>query len=112
MFAGPEDGQRTVAAGDGWTAGPGLALVTGHRGVAEISAARSLQQIARSRCHVAELGRRSRENGLREHGIISPHRRVVREIRVANGGADLQSAVTGCLDLVEGQAINVEEPRR
>ena len=49
---------RVLAAetADGGAAAAGLAFVAGLVGVIEIRAARSLQQIARSRCHVAELG--------------------------------------------------------
>ena len=111
MFARAEDGERAVAAGDGRAAGPGLALVAGHRGVAEIHAARSLEQVAGSRRHVAKLRRCAGEKGLRQHRIISLHRRMVGEIRIANRGADLQPAVRRRFDLVERQTVDVEEPR-
>ena len=80
MFAGAEDGERAVAAGDRRAAGAGLALVAGHGGVAEVHAPRALQEIAGRRRHVAQLGRCAGENRLRQHGIISLHRRMVREI--------------------------------
>ena len=107
----PRIGERAVAAGDGRAAGPGLALVAGHGGVAEVHAPRSLEQIAGRRRHVAKLGRCAGEKRLRQHGIIALHRRMVGEIGIANGGADLQPAVGRRFDLVERQAVDVEEPR-
>ena len=49
---------------------------------------------------------------LRQHGIVALHRRMVGEIGIANGGADLQPAVGRGFDLVERQAVDVEHPRR
>ena len=112
MFACAKDGERAVAAGDGRAAGSGLALVAGHRGVAEVHAPRSLEQVAGSRRHIAKLCRCAGEKGLRQHCIISLHRRMVGEIRISNGGANLQPAVRRCFDLVERQTVDVDQPHR
>ena len=90
---------------------PGLALVAGHRGVAEIHAARPLQQVAGGRRHVAQLCRSAGEDRLRQHRIVALHGRVVGEIGVAHRGADLQPAVRRRLDLVQRQAVDVDELR-
>ena len=74
MFARAEDGEATVDAGDRRAAGARLALVARHRGVAEVHAARSLQQVARRRRHVAKLRRRAAQKRLRQHRIILPDR--------------------------------------
>jgi len=79
----------------------GLALVAGHGCIAEVHAAGSLQQVAGGRRQVAKLRRCARQQGLREHRIIALHLRVVREIRIPDGGADLQPAIRQLLDLVE-----------
>ena len=88
---------------------PGLALVARHRGVAEIHAARALEQIARGGRHVAQLRGCAGENRLRQHGVIALYGRVIREIGIANGRADLQPAVRRRFDLVERQAIDVDD---
>ena len=80
MFACAKDSERAVAAGDCGATGSGLALVAGHRRVAEVHAPCSLEQIAGSRRHVAQLCRCAAENSLRQHGVISLHRRMVGEI--------------------------------
>src|SRR5260370_27432256 len=71
MFAWAKDGERAVAAGDGRAARSGLALVAGHRGVAEVHAPRSLEQVAGRRGHIAKLCRCAGEKGLRQNWIIS-----------------------------------------
>ena len=55
VFAGPENGQPAIRAVDRRTTRAGLALVARHRRIAEIHAARPLQQIPRSRRHVSKL---------------------------------------------------------
>ena len=112
VFARAQDGERAVAAGDRRAAGAGLALVARHRGVAEVHAARALQQVAGGRRHVAKLRRRAAEDRLRQHRVVSLHGRVVGEIGIANRGADLQPAVGRRFDLVERQAVDVDQPLR
>ena len=58
------------------------------------------------------LCRRAGQNRLRQHGIISLHRRVVGELGIANRRTNLQAAIRRRFDLIERQAVDVEHLRR
>ena len=51
------------------------------------------------------------EEGLREDGIISLHRLVIRQLRISNRRTDLQPALACYLDHVERQMIDVNDQR-
>jgi hypothetical protein len=55
MFAYAQDGERAIVAGDRRTSSARLALVAGHRGIAEIDASRALEQVAADGSHIADL---------------------------------------------------------
>src|SRR5215469_17374845 len=110
MLARPENGEHSVAARNGWAAGSRLSFVAWHGAIAEVDAARSLQQVPGGGGHVAKLGRSSGENRLREDGIVALYSCVIRQIGIANRGANLQSAIRLFFNLVEWQTIDVEQP--
>src|SRR2546422_160522 len=80
VCARAQDSEHAVGGGDRRAAGSGFSFVARHGGVAEVHAARALQEIAGRGRHVAELGRCTGENRLRQHGIISLHRLMMGEI--------------------------------
>ena len=107
----PSIASMRLHAGDRRAAVPGSRLLHGIAGIAEVHASRPLQQIAGSRRHVANLRRCAGEDRLRKNRIILAHRRMVRKIGIANRGADLQAAVGRRFNLVERQAVDVEQAR-
>ena len=84
MFARAENRQAAIHAGDRGATGARLALVARHRGVAEIHAARALQQIAGSRRHVAKLHRRAAQDRFGKNGVVLANERVTRQVRIAD----------------------------
>src|SRR5258707_13433053 len=65
MLARAEDGKRAIVAGDRRASAAGFALVARHRGVAEVHAARSLQQVSSRSGHVSDLCGGALKDGLR-----------------------------------------------
>ena len=88
VFAGPENGQPAIHAIDRSTARAGLALVTRHRRVPEVHAARPLQQIAGSRGHVSNLHSRAAQDCFGKNSVVLPHQRVPGQVGVANDRTD------------------------
>ncbi len=88
VFARAENGQTAIHAVDRRTTGAGLALVARHRRVAEIHAARPLQQVAGSRRHVSNLHRRAAQDRFGKNSVVFAHQRVLGEVGVANDRAD------------------------
>ena len=97
---------------DRGTAAAGLAFVARLVGVVEIGAAGALEQIARGRRLVAQLARGAREQRAREQAIVAPHARIGGEIGVAHQRADAQPALGRRFDLVEREAVDVDQMRR
>jgi hypothetical protein len=97
--------QRTAAAA-------GLPLVARLVGVVEVGAAGALQQIAGGRRLVAQLARSAGEQRARQHAVVAPDAIVGGEVGVANQGADAQAAIGRRLDLVEREAVDVDEVGR
>ena len=93
-------------------AAAGLAFVAGLVGVVEIRAARALQQIARGRRLVAQLAGGAGEQRARQHAIVAPHARIGGEIGVAHQRADAQAAFRRGFDLVEREAVHIDQMRR
>lgn len=87
----------------------GRPLVAGFGDVLEVGAAGALEQVATRGGRVAQLARGAREQGLGEDGITGADGRMGREIAVADRGADAERAVRELLDLVQGQAADVDE---
>ena len=110
VLTGAQDGERTILAFYGRTAGAGGALVAGHGLVAEIHAAGALQQIAAGGGHVAQLRGGALEQGLGKHGVIALDGRVMSQVGVAYQRADFQAAVGKLFYLVKRKAIDVNEP--
>jgi hypothetical protein len=63
-------------------------LIAGRGDIVEIQAARSLQQVAAGRGHVAQLLRGAGENGTPEQRITCLNLRVIGEIGIGNERAD------------------------
>src|SRR5258707_11553553 len=57
MLARSENRKRAIVAGDRWASAAGLALVARHSRVAEVDAARSLQQVSSDGGHISDLCR-------------------------------------------------------
>jgi len=55
MLARAEDGEGAIVPGDRWTSAAWFTLVARHGRVAEVDAARALQQVAANGGHVADL---------------------------------------------------------
>ena len=100
-----------VDAANGGAAAARLAFVALLVGVVEVGAAGALKQIARRRRLVAELPRGAREQGPREQAIIAPHALIRGEIGVADQGADAEAAFRRRFDLVEVEAVHVDQMR-
>ena len=111
MFAGAEDRVHAVDTADRRAAAARLALVAWRARVVEIEAARSLQQVAAGRGHVAQLLRSAGEDGAGEQRIAGLDLRVPGEIAVRHQGADAQTAIFGLLDPVEREMGDVDQPR-
>ena len=94
------------------TAAAGLAFVARLVGVIEIRATGALEQIAGGRRLVAQLAGGARKQRAREHAIVAPHALVGGEIGVAHQRADAQPAVGRRFDLVEREAVHVDQVRR
>ncbi len=92
-IAGPEDGMVAVVAADRRTARAGDPLVARCIGIAEIGAPRALKQVAANGGDIANLGRRRRQQRLRESGPAGTDRLVVGHISHAGESADSSPAV-------------------
>ena len=79
-----EDREAAIEAIDRAATGTGLALVARHRGVTEIHATRSLQQVAGSRRHVANLHRRAAQDRFRKDLVVLAHERVPGQFGIAH----------------------------
>ena len=90
---------------------PGNPLVAWLIVVVKVRATSTLEQIACSRGHVAQLARGACEKGAREHAVVTPHARVGREILFLTT-RHLQLAFRSRLDLIEREVIRLDEVRR
>ena len=75
-LAPAEDGVEAVLPCDRRTAAAGFALVAGRTGIAEVAAARALQQVAPQCREVSHLRRGAGEEGFGDNGITVPHQGV------------------------------------
>ncbi len=108
----PDDRVVPVVSAGGVAAAAGNPLVAaGAGGINEVQAARALHQVAADRRHVADLGRRARQNRAGEHRVLRARREMYRDGVVARGRADPQPAIVGRLDRVR-QPGDVDQPRR
>jgi hypothetical protein len=82
-----EHGVAAVEAVERLASGSGLSAVARRVHVAEIGAARPLEDVAGDRRHVADLRGRAREDGLRQHRVAVTHNRVPRQLTVRHGRA-------------------------
>ena len=98
-------------AADGAAAAARLALVAGLVGVVEVGAARALQQVAGGGGLVAQLARGAGQQRARQHAVVAPHALVGGQVGVAHQRADAQAALRRRLDLVERQAVDVDQVR-
>src|SRR6266478_9388977 len=112
MLTRAKNGERAIVTGNGWASATRLALVARHRGIAEVDTTCALQQVPTNSSHIADLSRSALQYRLRQNRIILLHLRVIREIGIANGSSDLQSAIGHEFNLVEWQAINIEHACR
>jgi hypothetical protein len=86
-----------------------MAFVAWLVGVVEIRTTRALKQVARRRRPVAQLSRRTGEQCPREQAVVAPHTWVGGKIGVAHQRADAQAAFLRRRDLVERQAVHVNQ---
>jgi hypothetical protein len=112
MSLGCVDRQVAVEPADRGATAARLALVAGLCGVVEIGAARALEQVARGRCLVAKLSAGAGHQRAAEHAVILADTRVGGEIGVADECPDAEAAVGGRRDLVETQAVDVDQMLR
>ncbi|MNL27327.1 hypothetical protein D3C87_1489120 [compost metagenome] len=103
--------QRSAGATNSRTAAARCALVAGLVGVVEVRTAGALQQIAGRRGAVAQLPRGAGQQGARQHAVVPAYAHVGRQISVAHQGADAQAPFGRRLDLVQRQAIDIDEVR-
>ena len=111
-LAAADHGVLAAVAADRRAAAARDALVARLVGVVEVGAARALQQVARGRRHVAQLAGGAGQQRAREHAVVAPDARIGGEIGVADQRADAQAAVRRRLDLVEAEAVDVDQVRR
>ncbi len=114
MHASLDADHRMLAAepADCRAAAAGLAFVARLVGVVEIRATGALEQIARGRRLVAQLTRGAREQRARKQAIVAPHTLIGGEIGVAHQRADAQPTLGRRFDLVEREAVDVDQMRR
>src|SRR5438132_5586440 len=112
MITRAKNGERAIVTGNGWASAARLALVARHSGIAEVDTPCALQEIPTNRSHVTDLRRSALQDRQRQNRIILLHLRVIREIGIANGSSNLQSAIGHEFNLVEWQAINIEHACR
>ena len=74
-----------------------FAFVAWRCGIAEVDAARSLQQVAAGRRHVPQLCRCARKQRLGEHGVVRLDQRMIREIGIAHRRAYRDATIVECL---------------
>ena len=104
-----EDGVQAGLAAGGITAGAGFAFVARRGGVVEVGAPGSLQQVAADGRRIAELGGCAGEQCLGDGRIVPGEGRVIRQVRIADEGADAHAAVWQCLDAVEpGEPADID----
>jgi hypothetical protein len=85
------------------------ALVAGLRGVVEVGAARTLQQVAGGGGAVAQLAGGAGQQRAGQHGVVALHGGIRGQVAVAHQRADAQAAIARCLDAVQAQRIDVDE---
>ena len=112
MLARSQDRVHAVDPADRRTAAARLALIAGRGRIVEIQAARSLQEIAPGRGHVAQLRRGPGEDRAAEQWIARLYLRMLGEIAIGNQRADPQAAVLGLVNLIERQMRDVDQARR
>ena len=82
----------------------GLAFVARHRGVAEIHAARALQQIAGCRRHVPKLRRRATQDRFGKNRVVFANERMMtRDPNCERSRQSLGRRRADCFDLVQRQ---------
>ena len=112
-LAPPQYGVKPVLAAAGVTARTGIALIAGTGDVVEVSATRSLQEIAADRGGVAKLRGRSGQKRLGDRRKAPGKIPVVSKVGVADQRADPHAAVGKVLDAVEaGKMADVDKPAR
>jgi hypothetical protein len=90
--------------------GSWFSLIAGAAGIAEVSAAGSLQQVSTNRSHVTQLRGGAREKRLRDHRIRSRNRTVGRHLGHACERTDLEP-IRRYLDAPMGKAVDIDERR-
>jgi hypothetical protein len=111
-LAPAEDRVDVVGAFEGGAAATGLAFIAGRRDVVQIVAARTLEEIAASRRHVAQLCGRAGKDCARDNRIALFDQRMVGKVGIRHQRADPQSPTIGLFDCVERQPRDVDQPRR
>src|SRR5216683_2019748 len=109
VLAGAQDRVNAVEAGKRRAAGARTTLVAGFCDVVEIIAAGSLEQIAAGRGLVAQLRAGTSQQRTAEDAITLPHAPVGGEIAIANQRSNAQAAIGGVFDLVERQAVDIDQ---
>jgi hypothetical protein len=109
VFTRAKDGKRSIVTANRGTSCARLALVARMRRIAEVHAAGALQQVARRRCHVAQLRRCAGEQRLREHRIIPLDSRMMSDRRVSRQRAEDQAAPRRRLDTRERESIDIDQ---
>ena len=111
VFGGAE--YRVVAdiAADGRASRAGRAFVARGRDVLEVDTSGALQEVSRRRREVAQLTRRGRQQGAREHRVAAADDGVGGEVTVADVCADPQAAARQLLDVGERQVTDVDDER-
>src|SRR6266702_4486868 len=115
MLAGAQDSMGPVETFERRAARTGCAFVAtvtaGRAGVrfAEVSTSCPLQQVSAGGCHIAQLWRRARKNGLREHRVRFLYLGMPGEIGIAYHGPDAQASRWQGFNLVEGQQVDINE---
>src|SRR3954462_14182519 len=95
-----DDRMLTAEPADRSASGPGRAFVAWLIGVVEIRAPGPLQQVARSRRHVAQLAGRAGHERARKQAIVATHTWIGGKISVAHQRTDAQAAILRRVDLV------------
>src|SRR5580693_8004639 len=104
-----DDCQLPAVAAKGRAAAAGLALVAGLVGVVEIRAAGALEQVATRGSLVPQLPGSTRDDRAGEHAVVAPNALVCGQVGVAYQRSDAQPSVRGGFNLVEAEAVYVDE---
>ncbi|MNQ93682.1 hypothetical protein D3C85_1091620 [compost metagenome] len=112
LRTGAKDGVDSIQTVPSRATAAGLTFIARHAGVIKIITTGALQQIAASACHIAQLRRGARQDGLGQQRVTLLDQGVPGQVGVADQGADHQSTLGRFVDFTQGQASDIDQAKR